>query len=125
MLPHPGRSLFVVSAIALWKRRPNNVDTQLDCQLCLYTFCGDEMPKGRPALSGVRKLGVLQIRHTDAERALLDAAAALSGKPTSTWARDTLLQIATFTVAQQADAEKKPAKKPASRTVRNPKPEGR
>ncbi len=58
---------------------------------------------------------------TDSERALLDSAAAASGKPTSTWARDTLLQLAAFTVAQQRPAEKAAAKKAAGKSLKKPK----
>lgn len=52
------------------------------------------MPKGRPALSGTPKQGLLQIRVTDAERTEIDAAAVDAGKPVSTWARETLLDAA-------------------------------
>ncbi len=79
------------------------------------------MPKGRPAISGERKRDVLRIRLDGAERALLDSAAAASGKPTSTWARDTLLQLAAFTVAQQSrPAKKTAAKKTAGRDGNKP-----
>lgn len=73
------------------------------------------MAKGRPALTGERKQDVLRIRLDAAERALLDSAAAASGKPTSTWARDTLLQLAAFTVAQQKPAEGSVAGKKTAR----------
>lgn len=71
------------------------------------------MPKGRPALAGEPKEGRLIIRHTEAERALLDAAAAKTGKPTSTWARDELLRLASQEgpAGQPAAAKKTSAKK--------------
>ena len=75
------------------------------------------MPKGRPALAGTRKFSKLEIRLTDAERASLDAAAAGSGKPTSTWARDTLLQIA---AEHAAKANPVSVKKRAGKAVRKP-----
>jgi|GEM_PF-3442676 len=61
------------------------------------------MPKGRPALSDVAKLSTVAIRVTSDERARMDAAAAVAGKPTSTWARDELLKL--------ADAAENPPKK--------------
>lgn len=57
----------------------------------------------------------------DAERSLLDEAATSAGKPTSTWARDTLLQIAAFTVAQQKAGGAATKKKAAGRPVKKPK----
>lgn len=65
------------------------------------------MPKGRPALSGTAKQILFQIRVTDSERQLLDSAAGLAGKPTSTWARDLLLTAARIAALQQKPATKK------------------
>lgn len=76
------------------------------------------MAKGRRALTGTTKQDVLRIRLDDAERKLLDQAAAISGKPTSTWARDTLLQLAASQVAQQPA---KPGKKTGMATAKKPK----
>lgn len=52
------------------------------------------MPKGRPALAGVRKFSKIEIRLTDDEKAELDAAAIKAGKRPATWARDELLRLA-------------------------------
>jgi uncharacterized protein (DUF1778 family) len=50
---------------------------------------------GRKALSGERKSErPLRIRLTDAERTLIDDAAARVGKPASTWGREILLREA-------------------------------
>lgn len=50
---------------------------------------------GRKTISGTRKSErTVRIRVTDEERAALDEAASLAGKPVSTWARDILLAIA-------------------------------
>jgi len=71
------------------------------------------MPKGRPALSGIAKQGLLQIRVTGPERSALDAAASLAGKPTSTWARDELLRLA-------MEAAAKPTKKKSPGDTKKP-----
>lgn len=59
-------------------------------------------PAGRPPLAGKPKEERLEIRFTDDEKREVDAAAARSGKPLATWARDSLLEL--------ARAAKKPAK---------------
>lgn len=71
-------------------------------------------PAGRPPLSGESKEQRIVIRATDSERALLDAAAADAGKPTSTWARDELLRLASEVTA-------KPSVKKAPGTGKKPK----
>lgn len=60
---------------------------------------------GRKPMSETPKLGRMVILLNDSERAALDAAAKASGKPTSTWARDELLRL--------ASEVKTPAKKTA------------
>lgn len=62
---------------------------------------------GRKPMSESPKLGRMVILLNDAERAALDSAATAAGKPTSTWARDELLRLATET----KPAAKKPARK--------------
>lgn len=64
------------------------------------------MPKGRPKIGPVKKLGTLAIRLDDAERAAIDARAESLGKKTSTHARDVLLADAALLT---------PAAKPAKR----------
>lgn len=55
---------------------------------------------GRKAISGVPKSKTpLRMLLTDDERALLDRAAAIAGKPTSTWGRDSLLTLAAEVIA--------------------------
>ena len=71
-----------------------------------------KMPKGRRALDGVAKEGRLIIRHTDSERAILDSAAFIAGKPTSTWARDELLRLAKEATTAKPSVKKSPGKKP-------------
>ncbi len=78
-------------------------------------------PAGRPPLSGERKKIRLEVLLTDDERALLDSAAKIVGKPTSTWGRDTLLETARQIVAAAESATpakkragKRPGKKPQS-----------
>lgn len=75
---------------------------------------------GRKPLGELGKSYMLRIRMTDDERAALDSAAALAGKPTSTWARDLLLSAAASSVAsaartanKPASATRKPRKKPS------------
>jgi uncharacterized protein (DUF1778 family) len=62
-------------------------------------------PAGRPPLSDSTKEGRLIIRHTETERASLDAAAAMAGKPTSTWARDELLRLTQEAASEAASEE--------------------
>jgi len=61
-------------------------------------------PAGRPPISGDSKEERVVIRVNEAEREQLDAAAALAGKPISTWAREELLRLA-------AESAKKPARR--------------
>lgn len=49
---------------------------------------------GRKPLNESAKASLLQIRLSPAERDELDAAAAIDGKPTSTWLRDIGLTLA-------------------------------
>lgn len=49
---------------------------------------------GRKPLNESAKASLLQIRLSPAERDELDAAAAIDGKPTSTWLRDIGLALA-------------------------------
>jgi hypothetical protein len=71
-------------------------------------------PAGRHPLAGEAKSEPLITLLTDSERALLDAAGALAGKPTSTWARDELLRLAKEATAQEPATKKRaePVKKP-------------
>lgn len=71
-------------------------------------------PAGRPPLSDSRKTNRMPVMLTDSERALLDSAAAVAGKPTSTWARDELLRLATEATAA------KPTTKKSSGTGKKP-----
>jgi hypothetical protein len=63
-------------------------------------------PAGRPPLSDSRKSNRLFVMLTDAEREQLDSAAAVAGKPTSTWARDELLQLAHAAVTKKSARKK-------------------
>lgn len=64
---------------------------------------------GRKAISGEPKTDTpLRIRLTDEERSRLDAAAELAGKPTSAWARDALLALATPNYGETTSAKHAP-----------------
>ena len=58
---------------------------------------------GRKPISDQRKYAVLVIRVTEKERAALDRAAKRDRLPTSTWARDLLLNAAGVKVKQRDD----------------------
>lgn len=64
-------------------------------------------PAGRPPLAGTRKQERIEVRFTEDEKATIDAAVAILGKPTATWARDSLLALAREVIA----AREKPARK--------------
>lgn len=56
------------------------------------------------------------IRLTESEKSMFDAAAAIAGKPTSTWARDELLRLAEEAAVAKPATKKAPPvkKKPAN-----------
>gem|GEM_PF-4797920 len=68
-------------------------------------------PAGRPPLAGERKQERLMIRLTEDEKATIDAAVAILGKATATWARDSLLTLAREVIATESAAAPKPARK--------------
>ncbi len=63
-------------------------------------------PAGRPPLSGERKNIRFIMMLNELEREHLDAAAAIAGKPVSTWARDLLLEAAHAAVIKKKEGKK-------------------
>ena len=70
---------------------------------------------GRKSLSDSRKYDRLVVRLTDTERAALDSAAAMAGLPTSTWARELLLNAAANATSRPTVA--KPTRKKPSQNA--------
>lgn len=75
------------------------------------------MPKGRPALAGVRKFAKIDIGLTDSEKVEIESAAAKMGKRPATWARDELLRLA----REINGPAVKPAKKKTPSAAKKPK----
>ncbi len=68
-------------------------------------------PAGRPPISGERQNQRIEVRFTDAERSVIEAAVTLAGVKTATWARDVLLAAAAELTAAQSAPRKKSAKR--------------